>query len=152
MRDRIAALGRAHSLASPSGEQQSVCLRALVETTLEAYSGQARIKIEGSDIIISSDALSSVALILHEWTVNAAKYGALRTPQGKLTIGWALADHHLTIFWKETNSSPLPPRNKRGFGTVLINTSVRQLEGELKQEMGVYDLHLVLKLPETILE
>ncbi|MFK4874298.1 chemotaxis protein CheB [Novosphingobium sp. ZW T3_23] len=152
VRDRISALGRAHSLASPSGEQQAVRLRDLVDTTLEAYAGQAGISIEGSEGTISSDALSAFALILHEWTVNAAKYGALRTPQGKLSINWTLADHYLTLFWRETSPSPLPPQSKGGFGTVLVNTSVRQLDGELKQATGVCDYNLTLRLPESVLE
>jgi two-component system, chemotaxis family, CheB/CheR fusion protein len=152
VRERIVALGQAHSLASPAGEQQSVSMRKLIEKTLRAHADRADISLNGPEITVGSNALSSLALILHEWAVNAAKYGALRDDTGKLYISWSRGAEALELHWKEANSQPFEISSHTGFGTVLVDTSVRQLRGDLKRLPHVSGLDLVLRLPKSALE
>jgi two-component sensor histidine kinase len=45
----------------------------------------SRIAVTGTDVMLSRNALTSLALLLHELTTNAAKYNALSSPTGRLT-------------------------------------------------------------------
>jgi two-component sensor histidine kinase len=60
----------------------------------------SRIAITGSDFPLSGNALTSLALLLHELTTNAAKYGALSSPAGRLTIDIAASEDLLQVIWE----------------------------------------------------
>lgn len=145
LRERIAALGRAHSLASPSGEeQQTFSLRTLIETTTAAYAGQSAILIEGPQIDIDRNSLSPLALILHEWTTNAAKYGVLGPRAGTLRVRWALSADGIDLLWDEDGDDTIDAGDGSGFGTLLVTTSVRQLGARISRELR--DGHFALRL------
>jgi two-component system CheB/CheR fusion protein len=145
LRERIAALGRAHSLASPSGEeQQTFSLRTLIETTTAAYAGQSAILIEGPQIDIDRNSLSPLALILHEWTTNAAKYGVLGPRAGTLRVRWALSADGIDLLWDEDGDDTIDAGDGSGFGTLLVTTSVRQLGARISRDLR--DGHFALRL------
>ena len=147
MRDRIAALGRAHSLAAPTGVQQSIELRTLLATTLAPYDEEGAISIDGPDILIDRAHLSPLALILHEWATNAAKYGVLGLRRGRLDIQWRQEGNCILLEWQEIGGEALQVGNGNGFGTVLVSTSVRQLRAELERNVSGNSFTLRLKLP-----
>ncbi|MFE8584231.1 CheR family methyltransferase [Sphingomonas sp. NCPPB 2930] len=151
VRERIATLGRAHSLASPAGEQQAIELRALVEATIAPYSGQSKIAIDGPRLLVDRRCLSPLALILHEWATNSVKYGALAHRLGELSIHWTLAGGTLSIEWVETGGSPTDSDAAHGFGTLLVQTSSRQLGARLERNYADGRFILNLALPETVL-
>jgi len=151
LRERISALGRAHSLAAPTGDQQSIPLRALIETTTEPYQGHATITLDGPDVAIERNCLSSVALILHEWTTNAAKYGALNDLDGSLAVSWELVDGGLVLNWTERSTSPVEIAEGAGFGTILVTTSARQLKAEMTREVEKDSFRLTIRLPASVI-
>ncbi|WP_454280259.1 chemotaxis protein CheB [Sphingomonas sp. Marseille-Q8236] len=151
VRERIATLGRAHSLASPAGEQQAIDLGSLVEATIAPYQGQSKIMIDGPRLLIDRRCLSPLALILHEWATNSVKYGALAHREGELAIGWTLADGKLTLTWTETGGKGAFDIGSKGFGTLLVQTSSRQLGAQLERNSSDGRFLLTLILPETIL-
>ena len=67
----------------------------------------------------------SLALILHELATNAAKYGALLTEQGQVSIIWAIvgddADPKICLQWVETGGPPVVAPTRKGFGSRLID-------------------------------
>ena len=151
VRERIATLGRAHSLASPAGEQQAIELGALVEATIAPYKGQSRITMDGPRLLVDRRCLSPLALILHEWATNSVKYGALASDRGVLAISWLLYDGQIQLEWSETGGSTADAEPAKGFGTLLVQTSSRQLGASLERDasQGRYLLRLVL--PDTVL-
>ncbi|MBH0112586.1 PAS domain-containing protein [Novosphingobium sp. YJ-S2-02] len=151
LRERIAALGRAHSLAAPTGDQQSISLAELVETTIAPYRDQGTITLEGPEIEIERNCLSSLALILHEWTTNAAKYGALRDGSGTLTISWTRNAEGLALDWSESGGDLSDIKQGTGFGTLLVTTSVRQLKAELTRSTEDGRYRLELQLPGAVI-
>src|SRR5690606_35605358 len=64
-----------------------------------------RITIDGPSLRLSPQAGTAMVLILHELATNAAKYGALSAPGGKLTLRWRLGDDEdqgkVCIDWTE---------------------------------------------------
>ena len=157
LRHRIAALGAAHSLASPAGQPQAIGLRELVDATLAPYRDHSRITIEGPPVSLNRACLSSLALVLHEWATNSVKYGALNGDGEQdgdlgLAVRWHVDDDGLELEWNEQGrhdhaSTPSP----RGFGSLLVETSVRQLRGDVRSEAAGRSFRLRMKLPASIL-
>ena len=151
VRERIATLGRAHSLASPAGEQQAIDLGSLVQATIAPYQGQSTIHIDGPKLLVDRRCLSPLALILHEWATNSVKYGALAKPSGELAVSWTLGDGQLHLTWAETGGTLPDEETGKGFGTLLVQTSSRQLGAQLERKCVDGRFLLSLALPESIL-
>jgi two-component sensor histidine kinase len=94
---RLVALSATDDLIM-AAQGRGASLRAILSTELKPY-GLARISIEGPDIILSPTLALTMALVVHELATNAAKYGALSRPAGKLSIHWSLADRILNLNW-----------------------------------------------------
>jgi two-component sensor histidine kinase len=133
-RGRLTALSNVHSTVFLAGGE-NVRLADVVDSTLAPYrSGDlTRISIEGSDVVVSRDAATTLALCLHELATNAIKYGALSRPEGKLALQWELsseASPTLTIRWVETGGPPVIEPSRTGYGTRYIRASLTGLFGE----------------------
>jgi len=65
-----------------------------------------------------------MAMVLHELVTNAAKYGALSTKHGRVSIRWErqLNGHPLCLVleWQECGGPPVVAPEKTGFGTSTI--------------------------------
>ena len=134
IRDRIHALGRSHSLTNDSavGGAGSVSLRSLIETVVNPSRSTQDIHLTGEDVDVPNSQITSLALILHEWATNAAKYGALSVEDGCLEVGWKVEDGKLTLDWREKGIGKEAGGGKAGFGTRLIETATRQLKGDIE--------------------
>ncbi|KZE35967.1 histidine kinase [Chelatococcus daeguensis] len=154
IRERLAALARAHELtlhAAAGDGMRSTTLRALIEAILEPYreaSAPGRLALDGTDLPIGGPALTGIALLMHEFATNAAKYGALSSPTGRVTIRWALDGDRVTILWREHGGPPIQhPPAEEGFGSSLARSTVRQLGGALAREWSREGLVMRLSIP-----
>lgn len=151
IRERIVALGQAHSLASPSGEQSTIDLAALVETTLAPYRNHAQISAEGPPVLIDRNCLSPLALMLHEWATNSVKYGALGDGAGgRLAMRWRLEKEGLVLDWQEESGRTSRDMAGSGFGTLLVKTSARQLGAEVRRSAEAGRYRIELRLPREV--
>jgi PAS domain S-box-containing protein len=143
-RDRLDALARAHALTMPKRSdpsnqlEQPTTLQALIRTILAPYQehGASRISVSGSDVPVSASLASSFALVLHEFATNAAKYGALSAPGGRVSIECAEANDLVSLIWTESGG-PLIDKapGSEGFGSQLAHTTItKRLGGELSRE------------------
>lgn len=103
---RINALAHSHALTLPNPGQPVVAhrlttLTALLHAVLAPYSDQYTIELDGDDVPIGSNRLSALALMLHEFATNAAKYGAFSSQEGRLTVQLSSADGCLKLVWIE---------------------------------------------------
>ena len=125
---RIMAIARAHGLLTHGGAGGGGLLRDLITTELEPFRGRD-LRIEGPVVVLTPKAGLSVAMAIHELASNAAKYGSLSAPDGRLEVVWTVTgdpDRRLRLSWVETGGPPiLGPPLKRGFGTTLIERSLR---------------------------
>ncbi|MBV9529044.1 MAG: PAS domain S-box protein, partial [Sphingomonas sp.] len=89
---RLEALGRAHELTLPdlcsdTVTEKTTSFAELLRTIVAPHElDEERVSIHGEDVSLSGPALTSIALLLHELTTNAAKYGAFSTPGGRLHV------------------------------------------------------------------
>ena len=121
---RIQSMADAHSLLS-GGRWQGVNLAQLVHQELAPCMAPLNTKVDGPDIVLTPDATQPVALVLHELATNAAKYGALSSPKGHVSVQWRQqtsghAPGTLVLDWKETAGPPIPASISPGYGTSVI--------------------------------
>jgi two-component system, chemotaxis family, CheB/CheR fusion protein len=129
---RIQALANVHSLFVES-RWVGAELRRLVSQELSAYCQQdgARASIEGPDVSLETETAQAIAVCIHELTTNAAKYGALSRPEGRVRVQWQRTpDGGLSLRWSETGGPPVSAPTRQGFGTRMINALIgKQLRG-----------------------
>lgn len=85
------------------------------------------ITIEGPAVRISAKMALALAMVLHELCTNAAKYGALSVPGGRVDVRWRVDRNEapvLRLMWQETGGPTVVPPARRGFGTRLIERQV----------------------------
>ncbi|QNE33554.1 PAS domain-containing protein [Sphingomonas sp. NBWT7] len=156
LRQRLAALGRAHDFvrphspnSRPSAQQDS--LRGLLEQLFapyEAHPGE-RLTISGVDLDIDDRAATPLALLFHELATNASKYGALSNADGRVTIDIARDGDNVRITWHEQGGPAVTGDDALGgFGSQLIELSaVRQMGGSVTRDWRPEGLHLIIEMP-----
>jgi two-component sensor histidine kinase len=117
-RERISALSQAHELLDPNWASASLAM--VIAQTLAPLDGLQQVTTEGPDISVGSHAALMLSLIIHELATNAAKYGALLVPDGRLTVSWTANDEMLRLSWLESGGPPVEQPVRRGFGSRLI--------------------------------
>jgi two-component sensor histidine kinase len=110
-------------------------LEQLVTQELSPYraSEETPTRINGPKVILEPNVAQTVAVTLHELATNAAKYGALSTPDGRVQVEWLCpANGRLILRWVETGGPAVVPPTRQGFGTRVMNRMVRaQLKGRM---------------------
>ena len=151
LRSRLQALARAHDLTLPDGSAEpATTMVGLMKAILQPHehTNGSRITLSGSDMPISGRALTSLALLLHELTTNAAKYGALSSSEGRLTIEIEARDPLIHVRWTEQNPGHLKePTDHQGFGTMLEKAVLDGLGGNISRDWRSDGLSLVLTVP-----
>ena len=133
---RIQALARAHSLLADA-RWDGAQLGELVRDELAPYLGgaAARVSVGGPNLLLRPAAAQSLGMVLHELATNAAKYGALSVPDGRLEVRWQRTGDQVEIRWTEKDGPPVKSPRKSGFGSKIVRASVeRQLHGSLMQD------------------
>ena len=124
---RIHALSSAHDVllrrswaAAPATE--------VVKAVVAGAGHGDRIDVSGPNIELGPRATLSLSLLLHELATNAAKYGALSVPAGRVSVAWRLEGEgdagEVVLDWRERDGPPVAApagEGRRGFGTRLIN-------------------------------
>ena len=123
---RIRAMARAHDLLGETS-RNGASLRKLIEEELAPFWSEGNTRIAGPDLLLLPKAAMPFTMVMHELVSNAAKYGALSTPAGSVDVSWhrASSDGALTLCWKERNGPPVMLPTRRGFGSVVIERSLR---------------------------
>jgi PAS domain S-box-containing protein len=159
LKNRIAALGRAHEFARPHSEASKMVvgessLRGLLIEILKPYRGlqQDAVEISGDDVAIDDRGATPLALIFHELATNSAKYGALSVPNGKVTLKSERSDDRLLIRWTESDGPTVAAAPyATGFGTRLVELSVNQLGGTIERKWNPEGLEVALNVPANSL-
>ena len=129
----LAALDRVQGLLSQQG---SITLGELVRLELSAHGvvgdRAERCRVSGPTVTLPGRTVQMLALTLHELTTNAAKHGALATPQGSLDVAWRIVGppssgepERLTLTWSEYGVAIQhgTVSTRRGFGRELIEVA-----------------------------
>ena len=147
---RIRALSATHDVLTRS-EWGDTYMGDVIDAEVSPYLGEAdgQIALSGPEIHLApSDALS-FGLAVHELVTNAAKYGALSTPNGKVSIDWEMvAPDRARVHWQESGGPPVSPPKRRGFGSELIEKIVaHELRSEVDLRFAPEGVECTLTVP-----
>ncbi|CAN7274069.1 PAS domain-containing protein [Phenylobacterium sp. LjRoot219] len=152
---RVNALARAHQLLA-NARWEGADLRRLVEEELLPFSlgDEGRVALQGPSVALAPAAAQSVAMALHELATNAAKYGALSAPEGRVEVRWSRdAAGELRLTWRETGGPLVRAPARRGLGTTLLGRALSgPIGGETRLDWRPQGLICELVLPASALE
>lgn len=123
---RVSALANAHQLLSES-RWQGADLRKLLDEELKPFASPdgERVTVTGERHELSAAAAQALAMVLHELTTNAVKYGALSTPRGRLSVSWTVDQQDgLRIEWRESGGPQVEAPRAKGMGTRVLERAL----------------------------
>jgi GAF domain-containing protein len=88
---RLGALANTYNTLTDEAPE-SVRLHDIISAGLKSHIERAAIR--GPAIVVPAKKAQTLALVLHELATNAAKYGALSAPSGRIEVTWELVQKH----------------------------------------------------------
>jgi len=130
LQGRIAAMARVHGLLTRE-HWDGANLADIVRNGLQPFGDAILIDGEPDCPLRARDALN-LALVMHELATNAAKYGALSVPGGKVDVRWSVMgasdDPRVHLVWRERGGPPVSEPARQGFGTRLVQGALSKVE------------------------
>jgi two-component sensor histidine kinase len=151
---RLIALSKAHDQLTMH-HWESADLRELLSGSLAPYAGTTsdRVILRGEDVVLRPRAVLTLAMAVHELTTNAAKYGALSVPGGRVDVQWRPVTgenglSQLYIEWIEHGGPRVVEPEQHGFGSKLIEGSIAaELGGEARLIFQPQGLRCEITIP-----
>ncbi len=147
---RIKALARAHGLLTGSSFQGAEITDLVREQLLLGGEQDTRISWSGPAITLEAQPALHLALVLHELGTNARKHGSLSAPNGRVAVRWQVQSSNgrsLQLNWREAGGPPVSAPTTQGFGSVLIEQSLRAHSGEVTITYAEGGLTCQINLP-----
>lgn len=129
---RLRAIRYANELLIAAAHQ-SIDLRTLLLQEFAPY-GERQVDTRGPHVEVEPEAARHLVLLFHELITNAAKYGALSSPGGRIVVRWHQSGSGLVLTWNEIGGPKVDPPHSQGFGSLLISMCVKALSGTFEPE------------------
>ena len=150
---RLRALAHAHAILADTA-WEGASLDEVIRRELAAFS--AHLSISGCDIVLNAQAVQQFALMTHELTTNAAKYGALSTPDGRISVEGSIereSDHGTFSFlWKEAGGPKVSAPKRKGFGSAVLHDFAKQFGQRAKMSYDPEGLRYEVRFPLSAIE
>ena len=125
LEQRMNALAVAHDLATGvSGRAVSITEILRLESKPYIEGRPKALTVVGPDFAFQPEYTPLVALVVHEMTTNAAKYGALSTETGVVNVELGRDEIGATLSWQERSGPAVDVPSDTGFGSLLIRQAV----------------------------
>lgn len=151
---RLGSLARGYGLIT-AHHWGETALEAIIREIVSPYlaEGLARMEISGETVVLAPKAALAVAMVFHELVTNAIKHGALSIPDGRILIRWSIDGppdgRTVALEWCETGLKAQQPSTRRGFGSRLIDTTLkRELNGQANLEFRPEGIRYLFTFPE----
>jgi len=152
---RLQALAASHDLLVRES-WYGASLGELIRSQLGGYldGSNNQVSIDGPAIALRPEAAQNLGLALHELAVNAAKFGALSVPTGRVSITWSRRENTdksaVELDWRERLGPKVKVRRKKGFGTMVIERNLaRALDAQINMDFDPDGLHCHIVIPAS---
>jgi len=105
----------------------------------------SRVTVEGPHVDVAESDTLQFALVLHELSTNALKYGAWHADAGTVAIDWRRAGTELHFSWREHVRLTAPQTTRSGFGSDLIKRAF--VAGLVEYNLGIDGLKCRITIP-----
>jgi PAS domain S-box-containing protein len=149
---RLIALSRTHN-ALTQGGWETGSLRELLRQELSPYAPN-QVRLSGDDLQLGPRQTLRLGMVFHELATNAAKYGALSNPDGRVEISWSRRENgtSLRLDWREFGGPPVVVPANAGFGSRLIRSLIeKELTGEVALDFPKDGVHCAMTVPLRLL-
>lgn len=153
---RIIALSKVHDVLTREN-WEGARLRDVVLEAVAAHSGGERnaFTVQGPDARLSPKTALSLSMALHELCTNAAKYGALSVPDGRVSIRWTVETNDegrcLRLRWREEGGPSVTAPARKGFGSRLIERQLaRELRGKVELAYASEGVSCIIEAPLSV--
>lgn len=134
LQQRVKALACSHALLD-GHEWGPTGLRAIITTQLSGYGACSRIDVDGPEVMISPNDALTIGLAIHELATNAARFGALSSDEGRVSVHWRITDETwVEVDWREAGGPPVTQPSDLGLGLKLVQ---RALAHELRRPIEI---------------
>jgi two-component sensor histidine kinase len=131
---------------------QGAWLNDLVKAHLDLFGASSRAQIEGPPLFLNGNAVQNIGFALHELATNAFKYGAIKSPQGRVLVTWRgpEQDGSIHMDWVERDGALVQTPKRRGFGSLVMTDLVSQaLRGTATLDFSPDGIHWHLEFPAS---
>ncbi|WP_244464858.1 sensor histidine kinase [Martelella endophytica] len=156
LQSKFRALARTHALTlsrTGNDSDRTATLHKLIDDVTEPYRGEdcvSRVRVEGEDFPLGRTAVTSVALLFHEFATNALKYGALGDPDGEVLVDESSVGNDVHVIWRKAGvSQQREGSSGDGFGSRLARATVAALDSRFERNLSDLGLEIVLTIPRA---
>jgi two-component sensor histidine kinase len=131
---------------------QGAWLNDLVKAHLDLFGASSRAQIEGPPLFLNANAVQNIGFALHELATNASKYGAIKSPQGRVLVTWRGPgdDGRIHMDWVERDGPLVQTPTRRGFGFLVMTDLVGQaVRGTATLDFSPDGIHWHLEFPAS---
>ncbi|WP_235919113.1 sensor histidine kinase [Aureimonas psammosilenae] len=157
-RGRIQSLSSSQDIVTDT-DWRGADLANLVRMQVERYApdGMEQVSFRGPDVYLSPTASLHVGLALHELAVNAASYGSLSVPGGRVAINSSIEDEEgervLCLEWQESGGPQVRGDHDPRFGTSTLERIVpNSVGGHARLTYRREGVHYRLSVPDLQFE
>ncbi|GGC66852.1 sensor histidine kinase [Chelatococcus reniformis] len=150
---RLIGLAKTHDLLTAES-WNGASLASVLANELAPYQdvNSARVTLTGEPTRLNARATLTLGLCVHELATNAAKYGALSVPTGRVDVAWREVESDagamLVIDWHESGGPPVAQPTRQGFGSKLLERGLRrELAAEIALDYAAAGLRCTIRLP-----
>lgn len=149
-RDRLLALSRAHDVLTKELWDKASIID-VIDRSLGAWMTGGRLTADGPEVWLNPQQAMTFSLALHELATNAAKYGALSVPDGRVATAWQ-GDEEILFSWVESGGPPVAEPKRRGFGSVILGQALGSaVNGQVQLTFPPEGLRLELRFKRPAL-
>jgi PAS domain S-box-containing protein len=146
---RLQSMAEAHALLSRN-RWQGVSLADLVGQELAPFATAGNTDVEGPHVALTPVATQALAMVLHELATNAAKYGALSAPKGRVSVRWEWCQPaSLKLEWHEQGGPVVTVPAQAGYGTSVIRDLIPyELGGTIELKFARDGVRCIVVIPD----
>ncbi|MER8377876.1 MULTISPECIES: CheR family methyltransferase [unclassified Mesorhizobium] len=145
---RLQAMSRAYSLLSRESWTEA-SVEELLRQELDPF-GAERFELDGKRVSLKAVQGLSFGMAIHELATNAAKYGALSKPAGRIVVKWSVVDGTFKLVWREKGGPRIKEPTDSGFGLTLLRGEIGyRLGGKVETSFRSNGLEVEIAFPLT---